>query len=175
MNSRSNARAVALCGLLFALAVALSVLEGTIPFPVPGVRPGLSNVVVMFCVFVLGAGYAVLLALLKAGFVLLTRGITGALLSLMGGLLSVGLMCLLARMRRHVPSLSAVSMIGAVAHNIGQLMGASFLLHSTYVWAYLPVLLVSGVAMGMITALLYKAASPALKKIDGVYKLRKKD
>lgn len=68
-------RRVALMGLLFALSVVLSFLEGTLTpllgLP-PGVKLGLANVVVMYALFFLGRGSAFTLVLLKSFFVLLT-------------------------------------------------------------------------------------------------------
>ena len=49
----------------------------------------------MYCLFCMGKREAFLLAGLKAFFVLLTRGLVGACLSLSGGLLSVAMMLLL--------------------------------------------------------------------------------
>ena len=70
-------RRVALMGLLFALSVVLSFLEGTLTpllgLP-PGVKLGLANVVVMYALFFLGRGSAFTLVLLKSYCVLLTRG-----------------------------------------------------------------------------------------------------
>lgn len=62
-------RRVALMGLLFALSVVLSFLEGTLTpllgLP-PGVKLGLANVVVMYALFFLGRGSAFTLVLLKS-------------------------------------------------------------------------------------------------------------
>ena len=92
-------RRVALMGLLFALSVVLSFLEGTLTpllgLP-PGVKLGLANVVVMYALFFLGRGSAFTLVLLKSFFVLLTRGAMAGALSLGGGLLSLGVMAVLA-------------------------------------------------------------------------------
>ena len=78
-------RRVALMGLLFALSVVLSFLEGTLTpllgLP-PGVKLGLANVVVMYALFFLGRGSAFTLVLLKSFFVLLTRGAMAGALSL---------------------------------------------------------------------------------------------
>lgn len=95
-------RRVALMGLLFALSVVLSFLEGTLTpllgLP-PGVKLGLANVVVMYALFFLGRGSAFTLVLLKSFFVLLTRGAMAGALSLGGGLLSLGVMAVLCLFR----------------------------------------------------------------------------
>ena len=93
----SPARLVAFTGMLFALAMVLAWLESLLA-PVlglpPGVKPGLANVVVMYALFFASPWQALLLVLLKAGFGLLTRGGVAGLLSLAGGLLSLGVMLL---------------------------------------------------------------------------------
>ena len=47
---------IALSGLLFALAMALSFLEGTLVIPglAPGMKLGLANIVVMYALFFMG-------------------------------------------------------------------------------------------------------------------------
>lgn len=164
MRIRGAAGGTAQMGLLFALAVALSALEGLLPslVPVPGIKPGLSNVVTMYCVFALGARKAFTLAALKALFVLLVRGVSGALLSLTGGLLSVTVMVVLATCLDARLSYGAVSMAGAIAHNLGQLAAASLLLRLPALWYYLPALAGSGVVMGLLTAALLRAVMPLL-------------
>ena len=86
---RYKAARPALLGLLFALSVVLNLVEAGFSglVPIPGIKLGLSNVVTMYCLFCMGKREAFLLAGLKAFFVLLTRGLVGACLSLSGGLL----------------------------------------------------------------------------------------
>ena len=59
---------IALSGLLFALAMALSFLEGTLVIPglAPGMKLGLANIVVMYALFFMGVRQALYLDLLKA-------------------------------------------------------------------------------------------------------------
>ena len=72
---------IALSGLLFALAMALSFIEGTLVIPglAPGMKLGLANIVVMYALFFMGARQALYLDLLKALFVFLVSGWTGRL------------------------------------------------------------------------------------------------
>ena len=157
---------IALSGLLFALAMALSFIEGTLVIPglAPGMKLGLANIVVMYAVFFMGARQALLLVVLKALFTLLTRGPVAGLLSLCGGLLSLGVMWALYHLP-HRPTWFILSVCGAVAHNLGQLAGASVVLSSRLALGYAPVLLVSGLAMGGITAASLSALLPALEKM----------
>ena len=76
---RKKAGFAALSGLLAALALTLSLLEGMLP-PLPGMPPGaklgLSNVVMMYAAGTLGLPFAMALAVIKGGFALLTTGVT---------------------------------------------------------------------------------------------------
>ena len=79
MNEKT--RRVALLGVLFALAMALSFFEGALApllgLP-PGVKPGLANVVVMYALFWLSWRDALALTVLKSGFVFLVQGASAA-------------------------------------------------------------------------------------------------
>lgn len=156
-------RKITYIGLLLAMAVALSALENTLPgfTAVPGVKVGLSNIVTMYAVFFLGAPSALALAALKSCFVLLTRGATAGLLSLAGGLLSVGAMLLSDRLRA---SETMTSIAGAITHNFAQLGVAWAFMRSAFTLYYAPVLLLSGIGMGLMTATVLKLVLPALEK-----------
>ena len=156
-------------GLLFALALVLSFLESLlppVPFLPPGVKPGLSNIVTMYCLFYLGPLQAYSLILLKALFALITRGVTASMLSLFGGFAAVTVMLILMIPKKHMLSVFLLSVFGAVAHNIGQLAAAGFLIGGLAAAAYLPVLLVSGIVMGMLTGTILRAVLPAISKIS---------
>jgi heptaprenyl diphosphate synthase len=168
MNRQSSpARRVALSGLLFALAMALSFLEGLIPIPglLPGMKLGLANIVVMYALFFLGPVQALVLDLLKALFVFLVSGATAGFLSLCGGLASLLVMWALYTLLRRRPTWFILSVSGALAHNFGQLIGAGFLLGSALSLYYAPVLLVFGLVMGAVTSITLKAVLPALGRL----------
>lgn len=104
----------------------------------------------MYCVFFLGVSNAYTLAVLKALSVLLMRGPTGALLSLLGGLISVTVMLLLLHLKGSSLSYLVISILGAIGHNMGQLLGASMLTGTALTLYYFPVLILSGVGMGLL-------------------------
>jgi len=147
-------------GMLFALAIALNWLESLVPLPgIPGIKLGLSNIVTLYCVSALGPLSALALAALKALFAL-TRSPTACMLSAAGGFCSVVVMLLLSRKS----SQAFCSVCGAVSHNMAQLGVAALLFQNAYVLYYLPVLVISGVIMGLITATLLKGVEPVVKK-----------
>ena len=86
-RSYEKTRHIALSGLLFALAMALSFIEGSLVIPglLPGMKLGLANIVVMYALFFMGVKQALVLDVLKALFVFLVSGFTAGFLSLCGG------------------------------------------------------------------------------------------
>ncbi len=162
----AGAKRIALLGMLFALAMVLSVVEGFIPVPapVPGVRLGLANIVVMFALLQLGWRDALGLTLLKAGFVAITRGAVAGALSLAGGAFAFCVMALVLALARDKTTYLLLSVSGAVFHNVGQLLMASLIL-GTFLWPYFPILLLSGIVTGFATSVLLKLTAPAFGRL----------
>ena len=160
-------RHIALSGLLFALAMALSFIEGTLVIPglLPGMKLGLANIVVMYALFFMGARQALVLDVLKALFVFLMSGFTAGFLSLCGGLLSLAVMWVLYYLLPVRPTWFILSVCGALAHNIGQLLGASVILSTAVSLYYAPIMLVLGLVMGMLTSVTLRAMLPALGRL----------
>ena len=147
-------RHIALSGLLFALAMALSFIEGTLVIPglLPGMKLGLANIVVMYALFFMGPRQALVLDILKALFVFLVSGFTAGFLSLCGGLLSLAVMWVLYYLLPVRPTWFILSVCGALAHNVGQLLGAGVIISSSLSLYYAPVMLVLGLVMGALTS-----------------------
>lgn len=168
-NRSRKVKRLALMGLLFALAMALSFLESLLPaLPMlpPGIRLGLSNIVTMYALFVLGPVSGYTIAVLKALFVLLTRGAVAAAMSAAGGVFSVTVMLLLSLLPGIKEQYLLLSVFGGAAHNIGQLVMARFIINNQYVWYYFPVLLVAGLLMGAITGMALRVVLPYLNRLN---------
>ena len=98
LGNLSKTQSMVLAAMIFAVALVLSLVENMmppLPIAVPGVKCGLSNIAVMDALFFLGKKQAYLIAILKGGFVFITRGIIAGALSLSGGILSITVMLLL--------------------------------------------------------------------------------
>ena len=162
----NKTKQITLSALLFALAMALSFIEGSITFPglLPGMKLGLANIVIMYALFFMGAKQAFFLDLLKALFVFLVTGPTAGFLSLCGGMLSLLVMWALYALPNR-PTWFILSVCGALAHNVGQLVGAGFILGSTLSLYYAPVMLLLGLVMGGLTAATLRAILPALQRL----------
>ena len=168
-NNSTRVRRITETGLFLTLTLALSYLEHLLPvLPMmpPGVKPGLANIVIMYCLLVSGAPSALILTVLKSLFVLMTRGTIAGALSLLGSLFSVLVMFLLSRIKKPRLSYLFLSIAGAIFHNLGQLVGASVLV-SRRVIVYVPVLILSGIFMGTLTGTILRVVMPALHKLRG--------
>ena len=166
-RSYEKTRRIALSGLLFALAMALSFIEGTLTIPglLPGMKLGLANIVVMYALFFMGPRQALVLDVLKALFVFLVSGFTAGFLSLCGGLLSLLVMAVMYYVVPVRPTWFILSVCGALAHNVGQLLGAGVIISSSLSLYYAPVMLVLGLVMGALTSITLKALLPALGRL----------
>jgi heptaprenyl diphosphate synthase len=157
---------IARLGMMLALATALHIFESQLPsLPLPGARIGLANVVSLFALYCFGAKEAFLLIILRqvAGSVFTGTFFTPAFFfGLSGGLLSVAVMSLvLAVYRRASPIF--VSLFGAVAHNIGQLLVAWYFTGQALVLFYLPYLLWFAIPAGALVGKLMELLLPYLK------------
>ncbi len=154
--------------LLFALAMVLSFAEGMI-MPLfalpPGVKLGLSNIVVMYCMVYMGFTSAFQLTLLKGFFAFFTRGATAGFLATMGGVFSITIMFILKKLLGDKVNYYTVSVFGSLFHNIGQLTGVSLIFGTAFAYGYFPVLAVSAVIMGILTGATLTVVIPALNKI----------
>ena len=142
-------RRMARYALLTALAMVLSWLESMVPVSAaaPGVKLGLTNLVVIFALYRMGLRAAAAVSLARVGLVSMTFGNAYSFAySLAGAALSLAVMALLRRTGRF--SILGVSVAGGVSHNIAQILVAVAALGTRLAW-YLPALLVSGVAAGV--------------------------
>jgi heptaprenyl diphosphate synthase len=148
--------------LLTAGAMILSYVESMLPsLGIPGVKMGLANIAVIFALYRLGWKEALGISLVRVFMVSMLFGSMGALLySLAGAALSLGVMALLKHSDRF--SETGVSVAGGVAHNAGQILVAIALLGNVRLVYYYPVLVLSGVAGGVLTGL---TAAMLIKRI----------
>ena len=141
--------------LLSAVALTIFMIEAQIPpiVPVPGVKLGLSNIVTVFTVFVLGAkeGAAVLFVRIFLGAVF--SGNFGTIFySAAGGALAIlttiGLKLVLKKNQLWI-----AGCLGAVAHSVGQMIVAVWMTGTPSLLIYLPVLIVCSIITGLFTGL----------------------
>lgn len=168
--SGSQTRRIAVYGLLIALAMILSYVEAQVPafFAVPGMKLGLTNIVVLYALYYIDVKSAVGINFLRVILTALLFGnAAGLIYSLAGALLSGAVMIGLKRAGYF--SMTAVSVAGGIAHNVGQILAAMFLMGTRTVGWYLGILwfggMLSGAVIGILGAQTGKYVERALKRI----------
>ena len=148
-------RRLVLLALLTAIALTIFMLEAQIPAPVPipGVKLGLSNIVTVFTVFLLGAkeGVLVLAARIFLGAVF-AGNFSTILYSAAGGTLAILATIGLKRALKE-NQLWVAGCAGAVAHSIGQMAVAVWVSGTPGLLAYLPILIAISLITGLFTGL----------------------
>ncbi len=146
---------ITLLGCCLAAAMLLSFVESLVPpiVAVPGVKIGLANIAVIFVLCRIGLKEAYLVSFVR---VLLSALLFGNIVSLVysacGALLSLTAMSILKKVNFF--SVFGISVVGAVVHNIGQIIAAIIILGSSVIALYLPVLILSGVLSGAVIGIL---------------------
>lgn len=145
---------VAYFGVLVALSLILSYVETLLPvnFGIPGVKLGLTNLVIVTALYSLSFKETLLLTVVRVLLVgFLFGSLAGILYSLGGAVLSLVTMYLLKRFAGN--SLVVVSVAGGVMHNIGQLLVAMVMVSTLHIAYYVPVLIVAGALTGLAIGL----------------------
>ncbi len=162
-----SASRVALSGLLTSLMLVFGLIERQfpLPIPVPGIKLGLANSVLLYSLYMLGIRQSIVLMLLKALLSwLIYMNMSAMLYSLAGGILSLLAMILIMRVKG--VSIIGVSAIGAVFFNVGQILMAVAILHTPQlIVTYLPILMISGVLTGVLTGIIARMVMKHLKAL----------
>lgn len=139
-----------LMALTVSLAMILSFVETQIPplMAIPGMKIGLANIAVVFALYRFGWKEAIGISLIRVFLTGLLFGTFASIAySLAGAILSLAGMVALKRIKAF--SCVAVSVLGGVLHNVGQIAMASVLMGTELIRYYLPFLLLSGTVAGI--------------------------
>lgn len=153
-----------LLALYTTIALTIFTAESALPTLVfiPGVKPGLANVVTLWLLMHTDRKDALIVLIMR---ILLASIFAGQMVSfaysLCGGLLCFAAMSLSMSLPGKRP-IVFVSILGALFHNLGQILMAILLLQSLSILTYLPVLIISAVVTGTFTGLCALFASKKL-------------
>ena len=179
MNKRSEnlGYKVALGGLLVAMMLILgyveTLLQGLVPTGIPGIKLGISNGVLLFALYMMDVRSALIMMVLKVGLSGLLFGNPMTMLfALCGGALSLAGMIPLSRVKGI--NIITVSMVGAVLHNVGQIIAAAFVMSEVspaillrYLAVLMAVALVTGAATGILAREVINRLGHVVKKRIG--------
>lgn len=160
---------IAYWGVFLALALVCSYVESLIPisFGIPGVKLGLTNIVVILMLYTIGAKDAILISVLRiilAGFMF--GNAFSIIYSMAGGILSFVVMLLLKNTGKL--KILSISTAGGISHNVGQLIVAALVVENYNILFYVPVLIIAGIITGFLIGLL---AGEIVLRIGNRFKL----
>ena len=165
-EQRMKTKKIAYLGLLIALAFVFSYIEFLIPvnIGIPGAKLGLANLVIIVALYTLNERDAFVLSMIRIVLVGFTfANLASMLYSLAGGILSFVVMVIAKKTRKL--SLTGVSVLGGVFHNVGQIIVAIWVVKTVSLIYYLPVLMVSGIAAGVAIGILGGMVTKRIKEI----------
>ena len=166
-QNRNLVQKTAYIGLFLAVALICSYIETLIPFSfgIPGVKLGLTNIVIVLMLYTVGAKESLLVSVLRIVLVgFLFGNLFSILYSLAGGLFSFVVMALLKRTDRL--GCVSVSVAGGISHNIGQLFVAAIIVNNFNIMFYIPVLLIAGLLTGFVIGILAQELIVRIPKIQ---------
>lgn len=139
--------------VLTAIALTIFMIEAQIPslVPIPGVKLGLANIITVFALFAFTPKDAFLILFVRVFMGSVFSGqISTLLYSLGGGMLSFASLLVMRRVIT-IEQLWVAAVVGAVFHNVGQILVAVVVTGTPGIVVYLPILMVSGIIAGLFT------------------------
>ena len=150
-----RARKLTAMALLSAIALTIFTLEAQIPalIPIPGIKPGLSNIVTVYAVFAIGSREA---ALILAVRIFLGAVFAGNFSTILYSIAGGGAAILITIVFKHFlkkNQLWVAGCLGAIAHSIGQMAAAILISGTPSLIIYLPIMIVCSIVAGLFTGL----------------------
>ena len=147
---------ISMYAMYTALAFVFSYIESLIPLSIgiPGVKPGFANIMILLVVC--SSGHitdAYSIAVIRVVLTGLTYGNLSTMIYALAGTLLATTSMLISK-NSGLLSTTGISIIGGIAHNIGQLIAAIIMLSTAGLIYYLPVLVISGLVTGMVTGII---------------------
>lgn len=141
--------------LLTAIALTIFMVEAQLPAlaPVPGIKLGLANIVTVYAIFLLGPADTLAILLCRVFLGSLFAGQLMSMLYSLGGGLSCYIVMLFLRKLLTKRQVWVCGILGAIAHNIGQICVAIGMTRTPALLYYLPILMTSGILTGCFTGL----------------------
>lgn len=170
MGSHSIAR----LSLLTALALAVYALESMLPRPLPWLRIGLSNALVLTVLLAYGLGLAVSVSIIRTilGSLLIGSFLNpGFIVSISAGITSCLVMGAVFYLGKRIFGTVGISVFGALAHNLAQLSVAyALFIRRSEIFMLIPVFLFLSIGTGIVTGIaahfLYQRVGSSAVAVD---------
>lgn len=154
--------------LLVAQGLVLYMFERMLPVPfiTPGAKLGLTNIVTVIALYMFSFREVFLIIFLRVILSTLLGGtLSSFLYSIAGGILSFFAMYLIKKIGKENVSTMGISIVGAVFHNIGQIIVAALVIENAMIVTYLPVLMIAAIGTGFFVGLTSKYLLPYVQRL----------
>lgn len=143
---------------LTALAIGLHMVEAIFPSPLPGVKPGVANIITLYVLIQYGFGPAAWVSILRvfASSLLLGHFLSPTfVLSLSGAITSLGILWIALHLPRQYFSVISLSIFAAFAHIAGQLLVVRlWLIPHTGITYLIPIFATAAILFGLLNGLI---------------------
>lgn len=154
-----NTKKLVFLAILLSQALVLHYIESFIPIPIPapGVKLGLANIITLITIVLFGFKPALILVGMRSFMGAVFGGVIASFFfSIGGGLFSLIAMYFLHHYYKDYFTYMGISIVGAIFHNIGQLLVASLLVTNFGIFVYLPILMLTAIITGYFIGLATK-------------------
>ena len=156
-----KAKKVILISLFVSVALIVSLLEYYIPIPIPNVRLGLSNIIIINSILFFGFKETFFISFLKAILLVIILGNPISFIyNFSAGFTSIVTMYILNKFCSKYLSLIGISVLGSVSHVMVQILVSMVLLNTRTLINFIPFLgiigVFTGILVGIISNYMYK-------------------
>lgn len=156
-------------GLMIGYSLILYIIETYIPNPLivifPGAKLGLANIITLVSLLVFDLKDTIIILTVRIILSSIFSGpISYLLFSVGGAYLSLLFMYISSKIRGF--SIVGMSVLGALGHNMGQLLVASMIVQNINMIGYLPFMLMASLLTGIFVGLVSKYCYPKMRKFS---------
>lgn len=173
VNKMVSTKRLAVIAMLVAQAAVLHYLESLFPnpVPIPGVKLGLANIITLVALVIFDFRTALEITVMRTMLGSLLAGTLfgmGFFMSFAGAVTATVVMAIVLRFFK-ILGMVSISILGAIAHNIGQLIMATLVLHFAGIFLYLPAMLAFSIPTGFLTGLLINELVNYIKATNRIH------
>ncbi|MDO5707419.1 MAG: Gx transporter family protein [Andreesenia angusta] len=165
-----STRKIIFLALLIAIGVVLGIVENSlpVPIPIPGAKLGFANIIQLIVIVLLGYKESLLTAFLRTFIVAIGTGnFSGLLYSLPSAIFSTIAMITIYNFFKDKFSLMGISIIGALIHNLTQILVAVAIMNNIRIAVYYPYMALVSLFTGYFTGIAVYFFVKNSKKIIG--------
>ncbi len=157
--------------LFVSLAITLSIFDSIIPinFLIPGIKLGIANIIVVILLDYYSYKQLLALQVIRVTITAFVLGLFSVyFFSLFGAFFSLTLMFGARKIFKEKITIYTLSMLGAIAHNLGQIIFAIWYLKTPELIYYIPFLVAFGSITGFLMGMVVDYVKPYVERTINV-------